>query len=70
MEHIQNHRVRRLQAKRDVKTKTCSKHPGSKLILKGTQTICPQCYRELLLARATLKLKKLQEAVKEGTDEE
>lgn len=48
MEQKLNHRERRLQAKRESRTLTCGKHPSVRLVIKGTQTICPQCYFDYL----------------------
>jgi hypothetical protein len=45
---MESHRVRRLKAKQDARKKTCAKHVGTHLVIKGTQTICPQCYLEYI----------------------
>ena len=56
MEQIMNHRERRALAKRRAKSETCSRHPGTRLIIKGTQIMCPKCYYELVTAKMKLKL--------------
>lgn len=55
MSEILNHRERRQKAKRDAKTRTCSKHVGARMIVKGTQLICPTCYQELMIAKMRAK---------------
>lgn len=45
---MDNHRVRRAQAKQDARKKTCPKHLGTHLVIKGTQTMCPQCYLDYI----------------------
>ena len=53
---ILNHRERRALAKRRAKKETCSTHPTTRLVVKGTQVICPMCYYELQIKKHQLKL--------------
>lgn len=54
-----NHRERRQQAKRDAKTQTCAKHPGTRFIVQGTRLLCPQCYYELLQVKRKLRVREM-----------
>ena len=58
-----NHRERRVKAKLDATTQTCPTHPHAKMIAKGTQVICPQCYREALRAKELMKRAKDKDKV-------
>jgi len=58
---ILNHRERRALAKRRAKKETCSKHPTTQLVVKGTQVLCPMCYYELQVKKHQLKVAEAKE---------
>lgn len=67
---VLNHKARRKAAQRKAKTQTCSKHIGSRLIVKGTQLICPQCYMDYLRAKSKVMMAKAQLEGEVNTDDQ
>lgn len=66
---ILNHKGRRQEAKRKAKTQTCTKHIGARLIVKGTQLICPQCYMDYLRAKSKVMMAKAAEGVAKDVED-